>query len=42
MCGVGKGPSKNHKENFKKCQDFFSPPTHSLVNAGGQSFAGLV
>lgn len=23
MCGVGKGPPKNHKKNFKKCQDFF-------------------
>lgn len=41
MCGVGKGPPKNHKENFKKCQEFFLS-AHSSVRAEGQRFAALV
>lgn len=40
MGWVGGWPRKNHKENFKKCHDFFS--SHSSVKADSHSFTCLV
>lgn len=40
--GWAKGPPKNRKENFKKCQDFFCVCANSSVGAERQRFAALV